>query len=128
MMSGSGDFDWSGVVGSGLGAVGGLLGGLFSEDTPPAGMTTMNENKRLAMALMKAMMEQKLKLPNAPLLPGQWRGSKTPYSGTGDLAQSQVGAMGAAPATAGYGGGQGKFNPVTGIKPSMAARLAAAIR
>lgn len=65
----SGGFDWTGVAGAGIGALGGLLGGLFEDEQPPPGTTMLTENKNLLQALMRARIGNKLKLPTAPNLP-----------------------------------------------------------
>lgn len=65
----SGGFDPSSLLGPGISAIGGLLGGLFEDEPPPPGATMLNENKRLVQALIKARLGNKLSLPQGPRLP-----------------------------------------------------------
>jgi len=65
----AGGFDPSSLIGPGISAVGGLLGGIFGDDPPPPGATMWDKNRNLATALMKAILNRKMNLPKSPGLP-----------------------------------------------------------
>ena len=64
------DFDpVSAGISGGLGVLGGLGSACGDDEGPPPGMTMLDKNKKLALALMKAQLGRKLDMPMIPKLP-----------------------------------------------------------